>query len=72
MTPEQKILKTIERICPRCGHDRTCDGCAFCMRVAIAKLSELTPERITYFQADTTKDPEAAKRWFNLNAALFT
>lgn len=40
------------------------------LKASIGRLGELSQSGLTYFQADTTKDSEAAIRWMALNEAL--
>ncbi len=29
---DRRLMRAIEKICPVCGHDKTADGCAFCLK----------------------------------------
>lgn len=53
----------------RRGRDTTLECSALRLIMAVQKLGEMTPAKITYFEASPTKDAECEKRWRELNDA---
>lgn len=42
----KNLVNAVARICPDCGHSTSEDGCAFCLKTAIAPLFKMLHEKI--------------------------